>query len=76
MQYMMMCCIEESRWAALPQASRDAIMRDYDAWIGEMERQGKHLVSAKLAPSASAQTVRLKSGRRIVVEVRAVESAA
>ncbi len=68
MQFMAMCCIDESRWAALPQASRDAIMRDYGAWIAEMERQGKHLASAKLAPSASAQTVRMKGGRRLVVD--------
>ena len=31
MQFMMMCCIEEKRWDALPAASRDAIMRDYGA---------------------------------------------
>ena len=68
MQFMMMCCIEEKRWEALPAASRDAIMRDYGAWVGDMERLGKHVVSAKLAPSASAQTVRLQGGRRPVVD--------
>ena len=33
MQVMLMCCFDERRWTALPEASRDAIMRDYGAWI-------------------------------------------
>ena len=68
MQFMMMCCIEEKRWDALPAASRDAIMRDYGAWVAEMDMQGKHVASAKLAPSASAHTLRVQGGRRHVVD--------
>ncbi len=68
MQFMMMCCIEEKRWEALPAASRDAIMRDYGAWVAEMKRLGKHLATAKLASSADAQTIRLKGGKRHVVD--------
>lgn len=68
MQYMMMCCIDEKRWAALPEASREVIMRDYGAWIAEMEKLGKHRMTAKLAPASTAQTVRLKGGSRVVVD--------
>ncbi len=68
MQYMMMCCIEEKRWMALPEASRDAIMRDYGRWIAELEENGQHRMSARLAPSASAQTIRQQAGRRIVID--------
>ena len=68
MQVMLMCCIDESRWQALPAASRDAIMRDYRGWVGEMERLGKHVATAKLEPSARAQTIRLKNGARHVVD--------
>ena len=68
MQFMLMCCIDESRWAALPAESRDTIMRDYGAWVGEMNGLGKHVASAKLAPATSAQTIRLKGGRRQVVD--------
>ncbi len=68
MQVMLMCCIDESRWAALPAASRDGIMRDYGAWVGEMERLGKHVASAKLEPSSRAQTIRQKNGARQVVD--------
>ena len=65
---MLMCCIDERRWDAMPEAGRDAIMRDYGAWVAEMERLGKHVASARLAPPGSAQTLRLQGGRRHVVD--------
>ena len=68
MQVMLLCCFDEGGWTALPEASRDAIMRDYGAWIGEMKRLGKHVATGKLAPSASAQTIRRKGGSRQVVD--------
>lgn len=68
MQYMMMCCIDEGSWSALPQPSRDAIMRDYGGWVAEMQRLGKHRASGKLAPPSSAQTLRFRGGRRHVVD--------
>ena len=63
-----MCCIDEARWEALPAASRDAIMRDYRAWVAEMERLGKHVATAKLEPASRAQTIRLRNGARQVVD--------
>jgi hypothetical protein len=68
MQVMLMCCIDENRWDALPASSREAIMRDYHAWVGEMRRLGKHVATGKLEPAARAQTIRLKDGRRHVVD--------
>ena len=68
MQVMLMCCIDEGRWEAMPAASRDAVMREYGAWVGEMQRLGKHVATGKLAPAARAQTIRLKDGRRNVVD--------
>jgi hypothetical protein len=68
MQYMMMCCIEEKRWEALPEASREAIMRDYGAWVAEVERQGQHRLSARLSSTASARTVRHSNGRAIATD--------
>ena len=68
MQVMLMCCIDENRWAALPAASRDAIMHDYRAWVAEMGRLGKHVATGKLAPAARAQTIRVKGGAHQVVD--------
>jgi len=65
MQYMMMCCIDEKRWEALPEASREAIMRDYGAWVAGVEKQGQHRLSARLSSTASARTVRQRDGHAI-----------
>lgn len=68
MQYMMMCCIEEKRWAALPESSREAIMRDYGSWIAAIEKKGQHRLSARLLPTASARTVRHREGRTVATD--------
>ena len=68
MQFMVMCCIEEKRWAELPEASRDAIMRDYGEWVAQVAKQGKHVATARLAPSGTAHTIRRKDGRSMIVD--------
>jgi len=65
---MLMCCIDQGAWEAMPDAMRDEIMRDYGAWVADMERQGKHVASARLVPASRAQTIRLSKGRRQVVD--------
>jgi hypothetical protein len=68
MQYMLLCCIDESRWLALPDAERDAVMRDYGAWVADVEREGKHRATEKLAGSGAAKTLRVQGGRRAVTD--------
>lgn len=68
MQYMLMCCIEEKSWLALPEAERDAIMNEYGAWVGGLERAGQHRATEKLAASPTAKTVRLRNGKSLVTD--------
>jgi hypothetical protein len=68
MQFMLMCCIEESRWHALPEAERNAVMRDYGAWVAGLKHAGQHRTTEKLAWSPAAKTLRVKDGRRIVTD--------
>jgi hypothetical protein len=68
MQYMLMCCIDEKRWHALPAAERDAVMRDYGAWVADLERAGRHRATEKLAWSPSAKTLRVKGGRPVITD--------
>jgi hypothetical protein len=65
---MLMCCIEEKRWLALPDADRDAVMRDYGEWVAGLEREGRHRATEKLACSPSAKTLRLANGRPVVTD--------
>ncbi|HEX9706864.1 MAG TPA: YciI family protein [Steroidobacteraceae bacterium] len=68
MQYMMLCCIEEKRWLALPDAERDAVMKDYGEWIAGLEQAGKHRATEKLAWSPAAKTLRVQDGRPVVTD--------
>jgi hypothetical protein len=68
MQYVLMCCIVEKRWNALPGSERDAVMRDYGDWIAGLERAGRHRTSERLAASQSAKTLRANGGRPVVTD--------
>ena len=68
MQYLLMCCIDESMWERIPQAERDGIMRDYGAWIQGVAKDGMHLATAKLRSSSTATTIRVKNGRHVMTD--------
>lgn len=68
MQVVLLCCIEEGRWHALPAEERDAVMRDYGAWIADQERSGRHRASEKLADASAARTLRVNGGKPVVTD--------
>lgn len=68
MQFTLFCCFNDGRWDGLPEPTREAVMRDYGEWIGDMKRLGKLVASAKLASAGSAQTLRHRGGARQVVD--------
>ena len=68
MQYMLMCCIEEKNWHALPDSERDAVMREYGEWIAGLQRAGSHRATEKLAWSPAAKTLRVRGGKAVVTD--------
>lgn len=68
MQYLLMCCIDEKAWEALPRQRRDAVMQQYGEWADDLRQRGQYLAGAKLQPVASATTVRSKNGKPTVVD--------
>ena len=68
MQYMLMCCIDESRWLALPDGERDAIMRDYGAWVADLERAGQHRREREAGREPGREDAEVQGGRRIVTD--------
>ena len=68
MQVMLMCCIEEGRWLALPEAERDAVMSEYRDWIADQERAGRHRATEKLADTSAAKTLRVRAGKAVVTD--------
>ena len=68
MQYLLMCCFDETKWAALPDAERGKIMDDYGRLIQELKSSGHLRAGAKLDQCASALTVRKKDGQALVMD--------
>jgi len=68
MQYLLLCCFDEKRWHAIPEAQRDGIMRDYGALIQSLDESGHHLASAQLQSSSTATTVRSRNGKPAVTD--------
>ena len=63
MQYLLLCCFDEERWANLPESQRDQIMREYGAWKQDITKHGHYRAGAKLQPTSNATTVRARNGK-------------
>lgn len=68
MQYPLLCCFDETRWAQMPDAQRDQIMQEYREFIQDIVTSGHYRASAKLQPTAMATTVRQKGGKLITTD--------
>src|SRR5690349_2057931 len=68
MKYLLLCCIDETRWNGLPEAERTAVMQDYRAWTEQLDRSRRHYGSAQLDSPTSATTVRQRNGKPFVTD--------
>src|SRR5215510_6917712 len=68
MQYMLLCCFDESDWNKLPDAQKDKIMRDYVNWVESLVKTGRLCGGARLQPASSATTVRMKNGKAVFTD--------
>lgn len=68
MQFMLLCCFDESRWSALPEGERATIMQAYEQWIQAQAANGTYLAGGKLDESSRACTVRGGNGKVAAVD--------
>jgi len=68
MQYLLMCCFDEKKWAALPESQRTTIMEQYGQLIQQLKTSGQLIAGAKLDACTSAVAVRHKNGSPLVVD--------
>ncbi len=68
MQYMLMCCFDEKRWGALPEGQRAGIMEEYGEWERGLEKSGHYRVGAKLEPTKTSTSVRMKNGKLVATD--------
>jgi hypothetical protein len=68
MHYLLLCCFDETQWARLPDAQRDQIMQEYDAFLRDLVKSGHLRASTRLQPAATAITVRQQHGKLLTTD--------
>jgi len=68
MQYMLMCCFDETAWNEMPAAQKDRIMRDHGDWMQNLVDADRLRGGGKLSPAPSAKTVRMKNGKAVFTD--------
>jgi len=67
MQFMLMCCFDEGRWAAIPEAKKSQVMVEYGEVMQSIAQSGHLRGSGRLQPTSTSTTVRQKNGKLISV---------
>lgn len=78
MRYMLTFFADDAAWMALDEAERDAAITRIGSWYAEHARAGRILAGHRLAPKATARTVRLgpagRSGAPLVTDGPFIET--
>jgi len=65
MQYLLLIYHNEAEWAKMTQAQAEPIYAQYRALREDLQKKGKYLGGNQLKPTATATTVRVRSGKRL-----------
>ena len=68
MQYLLMCCFDESLWAKIPEAQRNEVMHEYGEFHRALVDSGHYRGGARLGSSSTATTLRKQSGKPIITD--------
>lgn len=68
MQFLLMCCFDETRWNALAGDERAKIMDAYQAWVTDLVESGHYKSGGKLDQSGTASTLRQPDGKPRAVD--------
>jgi hypothetical protein len=68
MKYMLLIHDEEAHWGRLSEAERGALMGEYRKLSEDLKAAGQYVSASQLAPAASATSVRLRDGKRLVTD--------
>ena len=68
MQYMLLIYGDETAMPKLNEAERAALFRDYGQFSEAIRRSGNFVAGAPLRPTATATTVRVREGKRLVTD--------
>lgn len=68
MKYLLMCCTEEKKLAALSKSECNALMNETSAYCEALHKNGHLIVAEALEPVEMATTVRVRNGKLSTAE--------
>ncbi|HEX7758261.1 MAG TPA: YciI family protein [Caulobacteraceae bacterium] len=68
MQYLLITYVDEAGWPQLTPARQEQGLAAYAAFAQALSAQGAMIASGRLEPGVGARTVRVKDGRRQVLD--------
>jgi hypothetical protein len=68
MQYLMLIYDVEADWSKMSAAEQAAMYKEYGQFTQQISESGNHRAGHQLKPIATATTVRLRDGKRLVTD--------
>src|SRR6266436_999861 len=68
MQYLMLIYDAEADWAKMTAADQAAMYQEYGQFTQQIVESGNHRAGHQLKPIATATTVRVRNGKRVVTD--------
>jgi len=68
MKYLLLIYHTEAQAAKLREQDVNAMYQEYGQLIGELSQKGKYLGGHELKPTSSASTVRVRDGKKLIVD--------
>jgi hypothetical protein len=68
MKYMLLIYLDERQWESLSEAERQEIYGEYRKFSEEIVASGQFISGSELHPTASATSVRVRDGKRLVTD--------
>jgi hypothetical protein len=68
MKYMLLCYDDEKAWAQAGKSAHDKAIQEAVALTHELAAKGQYIRSAPLYPVATATSVRIRDGKRLVTD--------
>ena len=68
MQYLLLIYDRESDWAAMSEAEKGTLMKDYGTFTQEIRASGHYVNGNPLQPVSTATTVRVRDGKTLTTD--------
>jgi hypothetical protein len=68
MKFMLLCYDNEQAWADAGEGAMDKAMKEAVALTHELNAKGQYRLASPLHPAASATSVRIRDGKRVITD--------